>query len=431
MVNDRNKYIIFNGKKSSDFDVWASGLNIFNSPKKNIERISVPGRNGELIIEDGSYENVELEFKDCFIPRDFSQNFTNFSNYLNRQKGYKRLELSWLPDEYRMATFHDGIEATMKNWDGKGKFDLTFNCKPQRFLKIGEEPVVLMNWADCSTNAESSTTYYGKSSANIGITGGTGYSVNFVKTDDNAQDITFYRSYWRTATPGEYEDPAERLQTLSNTVSSSQKIVNSQGFAVAEWMTLQFITESDDSLAGWDISIDFTDDDGNSIHGIFADSVDLINPTGFTTNPLIVSKCPNDYTWAMFYPGISFSFENEDGDFVEKYKLTVENNTTSESSHGSRVFLDCENQYIYCREADSTTETGYKLYPYTAIEMVDSATGQWQDMTFPALTDKVTRISYPSDEARGTAYSITDTQPYELIADGDMYKAIYPRWYTI
>ena len=138
MVNDNQKYFVFNGKKSSDFDVWVSGLNIFRSPGRRIERIQVPGRNGELLIEDGSFENVELEFKDCFIPNHFSENFTNLSNYLNRQKGYQRLELSWLPDEYRLAAFHGGIEATLKNWDGRGKFDLTFNCKPQRFLKSGE-----------------------------------------------------------------------------------------------------------------------------------------------------------------------------------------------------------------------------------------------------------------------------------------------------
>ena len=86
MVNDNKKYFVFNGKKSSDFDVWPSGLNIFHSPGRRIERIQVPGRNGELLIEDGSFENVELEFKDCFIPNHFSENFTNLSNYLNRQK---------------------------------------------------------------------------------------------------------------------------------------------------------------------------------------------------------------------------------------------------------------------------------------------------------------------------------------------------------
>ena len=144
MVNDNKKYFIFNGKKSSDFDVWASGLNIFHSPERRIERIQVPGRNGELLIEDGSFENTELLFKDCFIPRHFSENFTNLSNYLNRQKGYQRLELSWLPDEYRLAAFHGDIEASMKNWDGMGKFDLAVNCKPQRFLKSGEEPITVI-----------------------------------------------------------------------------------------------------------------------------------------------------------------------------------------------------------------------------------------------------------------------------------------------
>ena len=431
MVNDYKKYFIFNGKKSSDFDVWASGLNIFHSPERRIERIQVPGRNGELLIEDGSFENVELEFKDCFIPRHFRENFTNLSNYLNRQNGYQRLELSWLPDEYRLAAFHGDIEASMKNWNGMGKFDLTFNCKPQRFLKSGEEPIVLMNWTDCSTNMESSTVYYGKSSSHIGIGSGTGYSITFEKIDDNAQDITFYETYWKTGTPSEYESPVERLQTTSTSITDSQTYIDQNGYATAEWMTLQFITQSDDSLSGWNITIDFTDDDGNPVHGIFADYVDIVNPTGFTTYPLIVSKGLSSDPWTMFFPGIAFSFENEQGDFVEKYKMTVEYETESETRNGQSIFVDCDNQHIYTRKEDSTTESGFKYYPYTAIEMIDSATGQWMNLTFPALEDKVTRISYPSDESWGYAYDIDNTQPYELLALGDMYKAIYPRWYTI
>ena len=431
MVNDTQKYIVFNGKKSSDFGVWASGSQIFETPAKRVERISVPGRNGDLIIEDGSFENVELTFKDCFIPNNFAEKFSNFKSFLNRQKGYQRLELSWLPDEYRLATFADSISPTIKNWDGRGKFDITFNCKPQRFLKSGEEPIVLMNWADCSTNAYSDTTYYGKASANIGIKGGTGYNIHLQKTDASAQNMTVYVTYWNSQDSGVYEDPVTRLQTLTYNVTDTVTIANRTGYMSAEWITVQFITQSDDSLNGWDISIDFTDDDGNPVHGIFADSVDLINPTGFTTKPMIISKCPNPDTFAMFFPGIAFSFENEQGDFVEKYKLTVEYETESEMQHGSQVFIDCENQYIYCREEDSTTESGYKYYPYTAIEVIDSATGQWMNLTFPALEDTITRISYPTDEVWGSAYSISNTKPYELLANGDMYKAIYPRWYTI
>ena len=138
MINSKEKYFVFGGRKSSDFGVWASGLAIFDTPAKRYEMIDVPGRNGALTIEDGSFENIELTFKDCFIPSNFAENFSAFKSFLYSQKGYQRLELSWLPNEYRLATFVDGIEPDVKNWDGKGKFDLTFNCKPQRFLKSGE-----------------------------------------------------------------------------------------------------------------------------------------------------------------------------------------------------------------------------------------------------------------------------------------------------
>lgn len=273
--------------------------------------------------------------------------------------------------------------------------------------------------------------YYGKCSSSIGIGSGTGHRIYLQKTDASAQNLTVYVTYWNSQDSGVYQDHVTRLQTSTYNVTDTVTIANRTGYMSAEWITIQFITQSDDSLNGWDISIDFTDDDGNPVHGIFADSVDLINPTGFTTYPLIVSKGKNSNPWTMFFPGIAFSFENEQGDFVEKYRMTVEYKIESETWNGQSIFVDCDNQYIYTRKEDSTTESGYKYYPYTAIEVIDSATGQWMNLTFPALEDKVTRISYPSDESWGTAFDIDDTQPYELIANGDMYKAIYPRWYTI
>lgn len=428
----RDNYFTLNGRSSADWGIVVSKDNGFDAPERDVSAIEVPGRNGELHIDNGRWRNIDVTYNDCVIERDFTEKFGDFRAYCARQRGYQRLEDTFHPDEYRLADMTQGIKvSSVGTRYNSGKFDLTFNCKPQRFLKSGEEPIVLMNWADCSTNDASDTVYYGKSSANIGIKGGTGHSIHLQKTDASAQNLTVYVTYWNSQNSGVYEDPVTRLRTLTYNVTNTITIADRTGVLLAEWITVQFITQSDDSLNGWDISIDFTDDDGNSVHGIFADSVDLINPTGFTTKPLIISKCPNNYTWALFFPGIAFSFENEQGDFVEKYKLTVEYETEAMMPHGSRVFIDCENQYVYCREEDSTTESGYKYYPYTAIEMIDSATGQWMNLTFPALEDTITRISYPTDEVWGSAYSNESTQPYELLANGDMYKAIYPRWYTI
>ena len=434
MVNDNQKYFVFNGKKSSDFDVWASGLNIFHSPGRRIERIQVPGRNGELLIEDGSFENVELEFKDCFIPNHFSENFTNLSNYLNRQKGYQRLELSWLPDEYRLAAFHGGIEATLKNWDGRGKFDLTFNCKPQRFLKSGEEPIVLMNWTGMSEASGWENVTYGKASAWIGVTGSTDCVIKLTKKDyHESPDITLYVTWWKhTQQAGAYEDLIARIRTDTESVTSTSTFT-SHAPADAEMFLVEFVTANTDDLSLWDFSIAFMNEDGENVYGIFTDALDIINPTGFSTQPLVVSH--EESPRAMFYPGLSFSYQNAIGDFVKKYELTVVYEAASEiTGYGKNVYLDTENQYAYVKKANSTKESGIEHKSYDVIRVVDAATGQWNKMTFPDLCETVTRINYEPSES--WVYTLIpaasdEPQPFEYIANGDAYKVIYPRWYTI
>lgn len=138
---DSDRYFVYNGKNSLDFGIHVYDPQILNTPQKRREIIEVPGRNGDIIIEDGSYENVTVTFKNCFIINDFAENFKAFKDFMCSQKGYKRLEISWLPDEYRMAMFEGNVTPVIKDFDGFGKFDVTFNCKPQRFLKSGEIPV--------------------------------------------------------------------------------------------------------------------------------------------------------------------------------------------------------------------------------------------------------------------------------------------------
>lgn len=138
---DSDRYFVYNGKNSLDFGIHVYDPQILNTPKKRREIIEVPGRNGDIIIEDGSYENVTVTFKNCFIINDFVENYNALKAFLGSQEGYQRLEISWLPEEYRKAMFEGNISPKVGDFDWFGRFDLTFNCKPQRFLKSGEIPV--------------------------------------------------------------------------------------------------------------------------------------------------------------------------------------------------------------------------------------------------------------------------------------------------
>ena len=141
-------YLTFGSANSSTYGVLLSGEGVFNAPKRDVEMISIPGRNGEYALDRGRFENIEVTYpaynKESTMS-SFSTNLANLRNVLSSYKGYQRLEDTFHPDEYRMATFIDGFEANPYMYTTASEMELKFNCKPQRFLKSGETAVSVAN----------------------------------------------------------------------------------------------------------------------------------------------------------------------------------------------------------------------------------------------------------------------------------------------
>lgn len=136
-------WLIFDGKSSKDFGVYISGLNTYNAPERDISTVSVPGRNGDLTIDNGRYKNVDIVYP-AFIYADFDNNIEGLRNYLLSKKGFKRLEDTYHPDEFRLARYKGNFSADVVDWLEAGEFDLKFDCYPQRFLKSGEQDITFM-----------------------------------------------------------------------------------------------------------------------------------------------------------------------------------------------------------------------------------------------------------------------------------------------
>jgi phage-related protein len=133
-------YFIFGNIDSRDCGVYISRNGVYNAPEREYNVVSVPGRNGDLIIDSGRYKNITLTYK-AFIVSDFAQNIGALRSVLLSQNGYKRLEDSYNPDEFRQAYFQGGINVSPRKQGDAGEFDLSFICKPQRFLKSGDEEI--------------------------------------------------------------------------------------------------------------------------------------------------------------------------------------------------------------------------------------------------------------------------------------------------
>lgn len=141
-------YLIFGGVNSANYGIYITGSGVYDAPERVVEKVTVPGRNGTLVIDQGRYENISVEYPAFAFGKsrkEFQEKIDAFRNAIASQIGYKRLEDSYHPEEYRMATYAEGLKVDAGPYGGSGRFTLKFNCKPQRFLRDGEHTVAKAN----------------------------------------------------------------------------------------------------------------------------------------------------------------------------------------------------------------------------------------------------------------------------------------------
>ena len=137
---------IFGNINTADYDVVIEGYGNYTAPKRAVEMVSVPGRNGAVVLDLGYYENGSASFVcviQAFDQDEFAEKVARFRNAIVSQLGYQRLAEGYLPGEYRMAMYSDGLDDEPEFIGRAGKFEVNFNCKPQRWLTSGESAVTV------------------------------------------------------------------------------------------------------------------------------------------------------------------------------------------------------------------------------------------------------------------------------------------------
>lgn len=130
-------YIIFDKKNSLDYGVHVSDTDSQNAPERVYQTETVPGRNGALSYDTKAFSNITISYP-AFVYENADTNIQAFRNYLASKNGYKRLEDSFHPEEYRMGRVASSFKVNKTVNGMKGRFTVEFDCKPQRFLKLGE-----------------------------------------------------------------------------------------------------------------------------------------------------------------------------------------------------------------------------------------------------------------------------------------------------
>lgn len=135
--------IYFAGKNLDEFKAFVTNAGVYSAPARSYESVSVAGRNGNLLLENNKFDNVEHRYP-IAIYDDFDKNFASLKGFMLSRVGYQRLSDSFYPDEFYLASFKQFDNVNQPYYKGdKGTCVLIFDRKPQRFLKSGENMITL------------------------------------------------------------------------------------------------------------------------------------------------------------------------------------------------------------------------------------------------------------------------------------------------
>lgn len=148
------KNLYFGDINLADYGVYISGAAVYNAPERDVEYVSIPGRNGDYALDRGRFNNIEVTYPAGvfdYDQADFADKMAELRSALASQTGYQRITDEYNPNEYRLGVYAGGIEVDAVANSTAGEFEIRFVCKPQRWLTSGETAVTVAS-GDVLTN---------------------------------------------------------------------------------------------------------------------------------------------------------------------------------------------------------------------------------------------------------------------------------------
>lgn len=136
--------IVYNGVSTEEFGIIVESPPDYEIAERDYEVISIPGKSGDYVIDRGGFKNVDRVYNIAIgeAGSDFADLAPRIAEWLYSGYGYKRLEDSYHPDYFMMARV--STQPTVINiLQQAGRAEITFNRKPQRYLKTGERTTKL------------------------------------------------------------------------------------------------------------------------------------------------------------------------------------------------------------------------------------------------------------------------------------------------
>lgn len=134
--------ITLNGVSSDSIGIKVSTYPDYEYPDKNVEVINIPGRNGEVLYDLGTYKNVDISYEVSIYDVDSTTGLgyggmAKLIAWLHPKSGYFKISDSYMPGYYHLGYCkNSGQVASILGQAGKAT--IKFNCRPERYLTDGD-----------------------------------------------------------------------------------------------------------------------------------------------------------------------------------------------------------------------------------------------------------------------------------------------------
>ena len=138
--------ISWNGERSDQYGIMVEKVPALKKPQRKFDKYTVPGRNGDIIMMQDAWENVEQQydiFAGSFLKLSAPGAFSRVAAWLYTPKGYCELWDDFDPEHFRWAYFSGPFDVETLSIGRVGRTTISFICKPQRYLVSGKNQITV------------------------------------------------------------------------------------------------------------------------------------------------------------------------------------------------------------------------------------------------------------------------------------------------
>ena len=215
----------YNGRRSDSMELLIAEKSIYGAPQRDIELVHVPGRDGDVLIDHGGWNNVDVSYTVQFVG--LPDKASTLRQWL-QATGYHVLR-----DSYQPGYFRYGVFTSLMNPEEiarkAGRLQLIFSCKPflyKAYTNASTQDKITLNASNGSITSATGATVSGGAAT---ITNPEAYaSQPFIKITAGSGSVSLYigsKQYSFSGISSNIEVDSELMSAFQGSTLCNDKIL--------------------------------------------------------------------------------------------------------------------------------------------------------------------------------------------------------------